>query len=137
MNFSTSGFPVHHQLPELAQTHAHLVSDATQPSHPLSSLLPHSIFPSIRVFSMESVLHLRWPKYWSFSFSISPYNEYSRLISFLIGWFDLHAVQGTLQRLLKHHNLKASILQCSALFYCFNFTLFYFTILYWFCHTST
>ena len=82
--------------------------------HPLI-LLP-SIFPSIRVFSNESVLHIRWPKYWSFSFSISPSNEYSRLISFRIDWFDLLAVQRTLTCLLQHHNSKASILQCSTFF---------------------
>ena len=78
-------------------------------------LLP-SIFPSIRVFSNESVFHIRWPKYWSFSFSISPSNEYSELICFRIDWFDLLAVQGTLKSLLQHHNSKASILQCSAFF---------------------
>ena len=78
-------------------------------------LLP-SVFPSIRVFSSESVLHIRWPKYWSFSFSISPSNEYSGLISFRIDWFDLLAVQGTLKSLLQHYSLKASILQCSAFF---------------------
>ena len=76
------GFPVYHQFPELAQTHVHRVSDAIQPSHPLCPLLLPSIFPSIRVFSNESVLHIKWPKYWSFSFSISPSNEYSGLISF-------------------------------------------------------
>ena len=81
--------------------------------HPL--LLP-SIFPSIRVFSNESVLHIRWPKYWSFSFSISPSNEYSGLTSFRIDWFDLLAVQGTLRSLLQHHSSKASILWCSAFF---------------------
>ena len=81
MGCSTPGFPVHHQLPELAQTHVHRVSDAIQPSHPLPSPSP-PIFPSIRVFSSESVLRIRWPKYWSFSFSISPSNEYSGLISF-------------------------------------------------------
>ena len=81
--------------------------------HPL--LLP-SIFPSIRVFSSESVLHIRWPKYWSFSFSSSPSNEYSGLISFKIDWLDLLAVQGTLKSLLQHHSSKASILQCSAFF---------------------
>ena len=80
--------------------------------HPL--LLLPSIFPSIRVFSSESILHIRWPKYWSFSFSISPYNEYSGLISFRIEWLDLLAVQGTLKSLLQHHSLKASILRCSA-----------------------
>ena len=82
--------------------------------HPL--LLPPSIFPIIRVFSKESVLCIRWPKYWSFSFSISPFNEYSRLISFRIGWLDLLAVQGTIKSLLQHHSSKASILQCSAFF---------------------
>ena len=78
-------------------------------------ILP-SIFPSIRVFSNESVLHIRWPKYWSFSFSISPSNEYSGLISFRIDWLDLPAFHGTLKSLLQHHSLKASVLQCSALF---------------------
>ena len=82
--------------------------------HPL--LLPPSIFPSIRVFSNESVLHIRWPKYWSFSFSISPSNEYPGLISFRMDWLDLLAVQGTLKSLLQHHKSKASILQCSAFF---------------------
>ena len=82
--------------------------------HPL--LLLPSVFPSIRVFSSESVLHIRWPKYWSFRFSISPSNEYSGLISFRIDWFDLLAVQGTLKSLLQHHSSKASILQCSAFF---------------------
>ena len=79
-------------------------------------LLPPSIFPSIRVFSSESVLHIRWPKYWSFSFSISPFNEYSGLISFRMDWLDLLAVQGTLKNLLQHHSSKASILQHSAFF---------------------
>ena len=79
-------------------------------------LLSPSIFPSIRVFSNESVLHIRWPKYWSFSFSISPFNECSGLISFRMNWLDLLAVQGTLRSLLQHHSLKASILQCSAFF---------------------
>ena len=83
-------------------------------SHPL--LLPPSIFPSIRVFSNESVLHIRWPKYWSFSFSISPSNEYSGLVSFRIDWFDILAVQGTLKSLLQHQSSKASILQHSAFF---------------------
>ena len=78
--------------------------------------LPPSIFPSIRVFSNESVLHIRWPKYWSFSFSISPSNEYSGLISFRMDWLDLLAVQGTLKRLLQHHSSKASILWCSVFF---------------------
>ena len=79
-------------------------------------LLLLSIFPRIRVFSNESVFHIRWPKYWSFNFSISPSNEYSGLISFRIDWFDLHAVQGTLKSLLWHHSSKASVLQCSAFF---------------------
>ena len=79
-------------------------------------LLPPSIFPSMRVFSNESVIWIRWPKYWSFSFSISPSNEYSGLISFRMDWLDLLAVQGTLKSLLQHHSSKASILQCSAFF---------------------
>ena len=111
---SMPAFPVHHQLLELTQTHGHQVSDAIQPSHP--PLLPPSIFPSIRVFSNESALRVRWPKYWSFSFSISPSNEYSELISFRMDWLDLLAVQGTLKSLLQHHGSKASILQCSAFF---------------------
>ena len=112
MDCSTPGFPVHHQLLELAQTHVHQVSDAIQPSHPLSCPSPLSFnLSSIRVFSKESVLCIRWPKYWSFSFSISPSNEYSRLISFKIDWFDLLAIQGTLKSLLQHHSSKASIIQ--------------------------
>ena len=117
MDCSTPGFPVHHQLPELAQTHVHRVSDVIQPSHPLLSLpLLPSILPSIRVFSSESVLHIRWPKNWSFSFSISPSNECSELISSRIDWLYLLVVQGTLKSLLQHHSPKASILQCSAFF---------------------
>ena len=106
------GFPVHHQLLELTQTHVHLGADAIQPSHPLlyPSLLP-PIPPSIRVFSSESTLHMRWPKYWSFSFSISPSNEPPGLISFMMGWLDLLAVHGILKSLLKHHRSKAPILQ--------------------------
>jgi len=104
-----AGFPVHHQLPELTQAHVHQVGDAIQPSHPLSSPSPASIFPSIRVFSNESVLCIRWPKYWSFSFSINPSNEYSGLISFRVDWLDLLAVQETLKSLLQHHSSKASI----------------------------
>ena len=105
---STPGLPVRHQLPEFTQSHAHWVSDAIQPSHPLSStsFLP-SIFPSITVFSNESALHIRWPKYWSFSFSISPSNEHPGLISFRMDWLDLLAVQGTLKSLLQHHSSKA------------------------------
>ena len=107
MNRSTPGLPVHHQLLEFTQTHGHRVSDAIQPSHPLSSpLLLTPIPPSIRVFSNESTLLMRWPKYWSFSFSISPSNEYSGLISFRIDWFDLLAVQGILKSLFQHHSSK-------------------------------
>ena len=92
MDCSMPGFPVHHQLPEPAQTHVHHIGDAIQPSYPLSSLLlPSSIFPSIREFSHELVLHIRCPKYWSFGFSISPSNEYSGLISFRMDWLDLLA----------------------------------------------
>ena len=101
------GFPVDHQLSELTQTHVHRVCDAIQPSHPLSSLfLLPSVFLSIRVFFSESVLHIKWPEYWSFSFSISPSNECLRLISFRIECFDLLAVQGTLKSLLQHRNSK-------------------------------
>ena len=104
-------------IPELTQIHVHWVGDAVQASHPPSPLLlPLSVFPSIRVFSIELVLPIRWPKYWSFSFSISPSNEYSGLISFRIDWLDLLTVQGTLKSLLQHHSSKASILQRSAFF---------------------
>ena len=108
MGCSMPGFPVHHQLPELAQTHVHGVGDAIQSSHTLLSLifLP-PIFPSIRIFSNESVLCIRWPKYWSFSFSFSPSNEYSGLISFTTNWLDLVAAQGTLKSLLQCHSSKA------------------------------
>ena len=117
MDFSTPGLPVHHQLPELTQIYVHWVGDAIQPSHPLSSpLLLPSIFPSIRVFPNESVLYIRWPKYWSFSFSSRPSSEYSGLISFRMDWLDLLAVQGTLKSLLQHRSSKASILQHSAFF---------------------
>ena len=109
---STPGLPVHHQLLELTQTHVCWVSDAIQPSYLLSS---PSIFPSIRVFSSESVLCIRCTKYWSFSFSISPSNEFSGLISFRMDWLDL-AVQGTLKSLLQHQSSKASILPYSAFF---------------------
>ena len=117
MNHSTPGLPVHHYLPKFTQTHVHWVGDAIQPSHPLSPPSPPDPKPSsIRVFSNESTLCRRWPKYWSFSFSISPSNEYPRLISFRMDWLDLLAVQGTLKSLLQHHSLKASITQCSAFF---------------------
>ena len=110
-------FPVHHQLPELAETHVHQLGDAIQPSHPLSSpSLPASFFHRIRVFSSVSVLCIRWPKYWSFCFSISPSSEYSAVISFRIDWFDLLLIEGTLRSLLQHHSSKISILWCSAFF---------------------
>ena len=114
---STPGFPVLHHLVELAQAHIHWVGDASNNlilCRPL--LLLPSIFPIIRVFSNELALRIRWPKYWSFSFSISPSSEYSGLISFQIDWFDFLAVQGTLKSLLQHHSSKASILRCSAFF---------------------
>ena len=117
MNRSTPGLPVHHQLLESTQTHVH---QSVMPSNHLmlchSLLLLPSIFPSIRVFSSESALRIRWPKYWSFSFNISPSNEYSGLISFRMDWLDFLAVQGTLKSLLQYHSSKASILQCSAFF---------------------
>ena len=146
LNCSTPGFPVLHYLPEFAQIHDHWVSDALQPSRLLLPPSPTSlnlsqhqgiflmmqlftsggqsigapnlasIIPSIRISSNESALRIRWPKYWSFSFSISSSSEYSGLISFRIDWFDLIAVQGTLKSLLQHHSSKASILWCSALF---------------------
>ena len=108
---STPGFPVHHQLLEFTQTHIHRVSDAIQPSHPLSSPSPPALDPSQdQVFSKDSVLCIRWLKDWSFSFSISPSKGYSGLISFRIHWLDLLAVQGTLKSLLQNHSSKASIL---------------------------
>ena len=116
MDCSTAGLLLHNQLPEFTQTHVHWVGDAIQPSYPLS-------VPSLPTFNLsqhqglfcESVLCTRWPKYWSFSFSISPSNEYSGLISFRMDWLDLLAVQGTLKS-LQHHSSKASILRCSAFF---------------------
>ena len=117
MDCSTLGFPVHHQLRELTQTHVYQVGDAIQASHPLSSPSPPALnLSQNQGLSNESVLRIRWVKYWSFSFSISPSNEYSGLISFRMDWLDLHAVQGTLKSLLQHHSSKASILQCSAFF---------------------
>ena len=116
MNRSTPGLPVHHQLPEFTQTHIHRVSDAIQPSHPLSSPSPAPIPPSIRVFSNESTLRMRWPKYWSFNFSIIPSKVIPGLISSRMDWWDLLAVQGTLMSLLQHHSSKASILRRSAFF---------------------
>ena len=118
MDCSTPGLPVHHQLPEFTQK---LMSmESVMPSnhlilcHPL--LLLPSIFPSIRVFPNESTLRIRWPKYWSFSFNISPSNEHPGLISFRTDWMYLRAVQGTLKSLLRHHRSKASLLRCSAFF---------------------
>ena len=117
MDCSTPDFPVRYQLLELAQTHVHRVDDAIQPFHSLSSPYPPaSIFPSMKVFSKESGLHIRWPKDWSFSFSISLSNEYSGLISFSMDWLHPLAVQGTLKSLLQHHSSKASILRCSVFF---------------------
>ena len=117
MVYSTPGFPVLHYFPEFVQTHVHRVGDAIQPSHPASPLLLlPSVFLSIEVFPNESALCIRWTKYWSFSFSISPSKEYSGLISFRMDWLDLLAVQGTLKNLLQHHNQKASILQLSGFF---------------------
>ena len=117
MNCSTPGLPVHHQFPEFTQTHVHRVSDAIQPPHPLLSPSPPAPNPSqYRVFSNESALRMRWPKSWSFSFSISPSKEHPGLISFRKNWLDLLEVQGTLKRLLQHHSLKASILWHSTFF---------------------
>ena len=118
MNHSTPGLPVHHQLPEFTQIH---VIESVMPSSHLilccPLLLLPPIPPSIKVFSNESTLHMRWPKYWSFSFSIIPSKEIPGLISFRLDWLDFLAVQGTLKSLLQHHSLKASILQRSAFFH--------------------
>ena len=117
MNFSMPGLPVHYQLPEFTQTHVHWVDDAIQPSHPLSSPSPPASNPSQhQSFSNESALHIRWPKYWSFSFSISPSKEHPGLISFRMDCLALLEVQGTLKSLLQNHSSKASILWCSAFF---------------------
>ena len=111
------GFPVHHQLPKFTQN---MSTELVMPSNHLILCLPFlllpSIFPIIRVFSNESTLCITWPKYWSFSFNISPFNEHSGLISFRMDWLDLLAVQGTLKSLLQHHSSKASVLQCSGFF---------------------
>ena len=112
MNRSMPGLPIHHQLLEFTETHVHQVHLIL--CHPLLFLPP--IPPSIRVFPNESTLQIRWPKYWSFSLSISPSNEHPGLISFRMDWLDLLGVQGTLKCLLQHHSSKASILQCSAFF---------------------
>ena len=117
MDCGTLGLPVRDQLLEFTQTHVHWVSDAIQLFHPLSSpSSPTFNLSQLQGFSNESVLRFRWPKYWSFSFSISPCNEYSGLISFRMDWFDFLAVQGTLKGLLQQHSLKASILWGSAFF---------------------
>ena len=117
MDCSTSGFPVHHHLREFTQAHVHWVGDAIQPSHPLLSPSPPAFnLSQHHGFSNESVLRIRWPKYWSFSFNISASNEYSELISFRMDWLDLLAVQGTLKSLLQQHSSKASILWCSDFF---------------------
>ena len=117
MNSSTPGFPVYHHLLELAQTHVHWVGDAIQPSHSLSSPSPPALSLSQHQGLLQWVSSLHQvAKYWSFSFSISPSNEYSGLISFRMDWFDLLDVQGTLKSLRQHHSSKASILQCSAFF---------------------
>ena len=126
MHCSMPGFPVHHQFPEINQTHVSI--ESVIPSNHLILCQPllflPSIFPSIRVFSSESVLRIRSPKWWSFSFSVSPSNEYSGLISFRIDWLDLLAIQGTLKSLLQHHSSKASILQHLPFFF-FHFYKFY------------
>ena len=117
MNRSTPGLPVHHHLPEFTQAHFHRVRDAIQPYHPQSSPSPPALNPSQhQSFSNESTLRIRWPKYWSFSFSIIPSKEIPGLIFFRMDWLDLLAVQGTLKSLLQHHSLKASILRRSAFF---------------------
>ena len=118
MNCSTPGLPVHHQLPEFTQTHVHQDSDAIQPSHALSSPSPPAPNPSQyqSLFQGVNPFRMRWPKRWSFSFSISPSNEHPGLISFRIDWLGLLEVQGTLKSLLQHHSSKASILRHSAFF---------------------
>ena len=116
MNRSMPGLPVHHQLLEFTQSHVHRVSDAIQPSHPLSSPSPpaFNLSQNQGLYSNEPALHMRWPKYRSFSFSISPSNEHPGLVSCRMDWLDLLAVQGTRTSLLQHHSSKASILWCSA-----------------------
>ena len=117
MDCSMPGLPVHHQLPELAQTHVHWVGDAIQPSQPLSSPSPpaFNLFQH-QVFSNESAVCVKWPKYWSFSFNISPSNKHPGLISFRMDWLDLLAVQGTLKSLFQHYSSNTSILLCSVFF---------------------
>ena len=117
MNRRVPDLPVHHQLPEFIQTHVHRVGDAIQPSHPLSSPSPPAPTPSQHQgLSTGSTLHMRWPKYWSFSYSITHFKEHPGLISFRMDWLDLLAVQGTCKSLLQHHSSKASILRHSAFF---------------------
>ena len=116
MDCSTPGLPVHHQLSEPIQTHVYRASDAIHLILCCPLLLPPSIFPSIRIFSNESALHIRWSNYWSFSFNMSSSNEHPGLISFRMDWLDLLAVQGTLKSLLQHHSSKASFLWRSAFF---------------------
>ena len=116
MNRSTPDLPVHHQLPEVTQIQVHRVSDAIQPSHPVIPFSSYLQSLKASKSSSESTLHMRWPKYWSFSFSIIPSKEIPGQISFRMDWLDLLAVQGTLKRLLQHHSSKASIIQHSAFF---------------------
>ena len=117
MDCNMPGFPTHHQLQEFAQTHVHWVVDVIQPSHPLSSPSPPTFnLSQHQGLFQKSVLHIRWPKYWGFSFGISPPNEYSGLIFLRMDWLDLLAVPGTLKSLLQHHNSKASVLRHSAFF---------------------
>ena len=117
MNCSTPGLPVHHQFLEPTQTHVYHISDAIQPSHPLSSPSPPAFnLCQHQGFFQMSQNRIKWPKYWSFSFSISPSSEHSGLIAFRTDWFDHLAVQGTLKCLLQHHSSKASILGHSAFF---------------------
>ena len=116
MNRSTPGLPVHHQFLEFTQMSIESVMPSSHLILCCPLLLLPPVPPSIRVFSNESTLHIRWPKYWSFSFNISPSNEHTGLISFRMDWLDLLAVQGTLKSLLQHHSSKASVLQCSAFF---------------------
>ena len=132
MDCSKAGLPVHHQLPELTQTNVHRVGDAIQPSYPLSSPSPPAFnLSQDQGLFKESVLRIRWPKYWSFSFNTSPSNEYSGLISFRMDWLDLLAVWGTLKSLLQHRSSKASILWCSAFFiFFFHFHFLFYFILF-------
>ena len=119
MNCNKPGLPVHHQLPEFTQLKLMSIESVMPSSHSILCrpiLLPPPILPSIRIFSNESTLRMRWPKYWSFNFSISPSNEHPVLVSFRMDWLDLLPVQGIFKSLLQHHSSKASILQRSAFF---------------------